>query len=270
MCWIAKERVGDVKIDVFDAVTKFSVILDIGCGSGDLTRLIAQLIPHDIIIGIDNDTNMVTFSENNNPTPETISYVCQDISQPWYQLAPELTRLAGQVDLILSNMTLQWVTDIETVCKNFEYLLKPWGAFYLSVMGIKPISISREEQFLKRQKSIAVQMTEIEEILNRDELVVGRSELCHNRCQYSAEEFEAMAPIMYKMYENLINQDEFSKLDKIGQDAVRQEIRNGVLAQYGFDVENEGENYVFGSGKRAWFCYDVFTIEGGKTVGGRS
>ncbi|OXA47344.1 Malonyl-[acyl-carrier protein] O-methyltransferase [Folsomia candida] len=246
---------------------KFPIILDIGCGSGNLTRFMAKLLPHDVILGIDNDPDMVKFSEINYPTPETISYMCQDICLPWDQLAPELTRLAGQVDLILSNMTLHWVTDVGKACKNFEHLLKPGGAFYFTVMGVKPISISREKQCLKRQKSVSGQMTEIEGILNRDELLVGRSELRHHRCQYSAEEFDVLAPVMYKMYYNLINKVEFSKLGKIGQDAVRQEIRDGVLAQYGFDVENEGENYVFGSGKGAWFCYDVYTIQGSKKVG---
>ncbi|OXA47605.1 malonyl-[acyl-carrier protein] O-methyltransferase [Folsomia candida] len=197
---------------------KFPIILDIGSGSGNLTHLIAQLIPHDTIFGIDNDPGMIDFAVNNNPIPETIRYVCQDISQPWDQLAPELTRLAGQVDLILSNIALHWVTDLDTACKNMETLLKPGGAFYFNIFAKKLISFPREKQFLK-QKSVSSQITELECILNRDELrVVFRSELRHNRYQFGAEEFEVLAPIMFKMYYNLINEEEFAKLDKIGQD----------------------------------------------------
>lgn len=105
------------KTDCKFTYRKFPIILDIGSGSGNLTCHMAQLIPHETIIGIDIDPAMIAFSINNKPTLETISYVCQDLSQPWDQLSPELARLAGHVDLIMSNMTLNWVIDIGTMFK---------------------------------------------------------------------------------------------------------------------------------------------------------
>lgn len=106
-------------------------------------------------------------------------------------------------------------------------------------------------------------------VLNRDELqVLDQPEIAHNRWQFSNEEVKALIPIKYKMYYNRINQAEFSKLDQVGQDKVREKIRNGIHAPYLIDVENEGENYTVGSGKRAWYSYHAFTIKGGKKMVG--
>ncbi|OXA47490.1 trans-aconitate 2-methyltransferase [Folsomia candida] len=257
-----KQLIGQILSDF--PTRKFPIILDIGCGSGNLTHVMAKLLLHETIFGIDSDPDMVTVCQNSNSTTGTIKYLCQDISQPWDQLAPELTQLAGQVDLIVSNMTLHWVTDLDTACKNMETLLKPGGAFYFNIFGINPISIS-QQQYLKH-KSVANQIFEMVGILHRNELEVGRAELFYNRWPYAGKEFDVLAPIMYKMYYNLIDEAEFSKLDKIGQDEVRQEIRNGVHAAYAFDVENEAKNYVVGSGDSFCFCYYAFTIQGGKMV----
>ncbi|XP_035712258.1 uncharacterized protein LOC118437396 [Folsomia candida] len=252
-----KQLIGQIISDFPTGI--FPIILDVGCGSGNLSRAMARLIPHDTIFGIDSDLGLVTLSENKNSTPETISYVSQDISQPWDQLAPELTRLAGHVDLILSNITLHWVTDIATACKNFEHLLKPGGVFYFNILGIKTIPISPKLQCLP-QKRIVSQITEMVSILYRNELEVRRSELFQNRWLYSGEELYSLIPIMYKMCYNLINESEFLKFDEIEQEKVREEIRNGVHAAYVFDLENVEENYVVASGEQFWFRYDSFTM----------
>ncbi|OXA47483.1 hypothetical protein Fcan01_17624 [Folsomia candida] len=162
-------------------------------------------------------------------------------------------------------MTLHWVKDIGTGCKNMETLLKPGGAFYFNIFAIKQISISLEKQYLK-QKSVADEIFEMVGILERHDLHVSRSELFYNRWPYTGQQFEDLVPMLYKMYYSRINDAEFSKLDTLEQEKLRQEIRNGVHAAYSTDVEKEAKNYVVDSGDPFCFCYHAFTNQEGKLV----
>ncbi|OXA49611.1 Malonyl-[acyl-carrier protein] O-methyltransferase [Folsomia candida] len=245
---------------------KFPIILDIGCGSGNLTRFLANSIPNEEIIAIDNDPDMVSFSvKNTTPGNFKIKFLCQDISIPWAQLDPELTRLAGQVDLIFSNYVLHWVIDIRTACQNLSRLLKQGGLFYFNIFGVKPLSIPNFGKYLK-QESVEDQLAGIMATLKLNGLQVTRQNMYSYEWHYTEKDFEVLMPLMYAMHNVRIDSTSFTKLDALERDKIRQEIRIGCNEAYLFQVGNKGKIYPVGSGDPLLYCYDGFVIQGGKLV----
>jgi len=73
-------------------------ILDIGCGSGDVTHKLSLKYPNAIIDAIDPSLKMITIA-NNNYSSSKLNFICQKIED----FAPEY-----DYDLIFSNSSFQW------------------------------------------------------------------------------------------------------------------------------------------------------------------
>jgi trans-aconitate 2-methyltransferase len=73
-------------------------VLDLGCGDGSLTRLIAERVPRGSVLGIDSSPGMIRAAQ----APPNASFRLSDIGE----LSAE-----GEFDLIFSNATLHWVAD---------------------------------------------------------------------------------------------------------------------------------------------------------------
>lgn len=91
------------------------VIYDLGCGSGNITRLIAARWPSATVYGLDNSPDMLTKAASE---PSGIRWVEADIRH-W---SPDHTP-----DLIYSNATLQWVDDHHELMPRLLGLLAPGG-----------------------------------------------------------------------------------------------------------------------------------------------
>lgn len=76
-------------------------IVDLGCGTGELTRSLAERWPEARVTGVDTSTEMLVKSAA-FAIPGRLEFLRQDISD-W---SPP-----GPVDVILSNAALQWVED---------------------------------------------------------------------------------------------------------------------------------------------------------------
>jgi trans-aconitate 2-methyltransferase len=74
-----------------------AVIYDLGCGSGQITRMLAERWPSATVYGVDNSPEMLAQAAAES---ETIQWIEADIQQ-WQPEAPP--------DLIFSNATLHWV-----------------------------------------------------------------------------------------------------------------------------------------------------------------
>jgi trans-aconitate 2-methyltransferase len=72
-------------------------IYDLGCGTGNVTRLLQQQWPHSVITGIDSSQSMLAQAEESG---SGIRWVCQDL---------EAWRPAESADLIFSNAALHWL-----------------------------------------------------------------------------------------------------------------------------------------------------------------
>jgi trans-aconitate 2-methyltransferase len=104
-------------LELLDRVplTSPTVIYDLGCGSGHVTRIIAERWPSATVYGVDNSREML---DKAAATPGAIRWVEADIHQWQPEELP---------DLIYSNATLQWLDAHRTLLPRLIALLKPAG-----------------------------------------------------------------------------------------------------------------------------------------------
>ncbi len=96
-------------------------ILDIGCGTGNLTHNIAQQSGY--VLGLDSSESMVRDARQNAPN---IDFVVAD--------ARRFT-LSKQFDAAFSNAALHWVPDAGAVVQRLSESIKPGGRFVAEFGG---------------------------------------------------------------------------------------------------------------------------------------
>lgn len=110
------------------------LILDIGAGTGYLTRQLQQQFPKSDIIGLDLAHGMTHYAKTRQPWPvwgKKPSYLCADTEA--------LPLKSQSVDIIFSNFTLQWCFDLAKVFAEFKRVLKPNGMIFFSTLGPKTL-----------------------------------------------------------------------------------------------------------------------------------
>ncbi len=96
-------------------------ILDIGCGYGNSTHVLAQKFPHACIIGIDN-------SENTIQVAKTASIdLDADLDFMICDATTGLPSLETNYDIVFSNAAIQWIPRHEELLKNMMGRLKEGG-----------------------------------------------------------------------------------------------------------------------------------------------
>jgi trans-aconitate 2-methyltransferase len=93
------------------------VAADLGCGPGELTRVLAERWPSARITGVDNSPEMLA-SAAAKQLPGRLQFVQGDIAT-W--------RSAEPLDLIFSNAALHWVPGHETLLPALAGMLAPHG-----------------------------------------------------------------------------------------------------------------------------------------------
>jgi len=91
-------------------------ILDVGCGDGKITALLAQKVPNGIVIGIDPSESMLTKAEERKAA-----------NLQFLQDSAENFRLDRQFDHIFSIHVMHWVKEQSKALKNIYLHLKPKG-----------------------------------------------------------------------------------------------------------------------------------------------
>ena len=119
----AKQRgVGATLIDELVVVEKGSTILDLGCGTGYLTKLLSDHVgPDGRVVAVDPDKERLKiaremYSESN------IEYIEADSTT-----FPE-----AQYDIIFANAVVHWIKDKEALFKRVHQNLRPGGRFAFS------------------------------------------------------------------------------------------------------------------------------------------
>lgn len=106
-------------------------ILDLGCGPGNSTEILARRYPHAHILGIDNSPDMIDAAKAAHPDWE-------------FQLCDagrELSALGRRFDIVFSNACLQWIPGHAALLRSMMALLRPGGVLAVQVPmnGREPI-----------------------------------------------------------------------------------------------------------------------------------
>jgi trans-aconitate 2-methyltransferase len=90
-------------------------VVDLGCGPGNSTEVLAACYPQAKISGIDSSSDMIAAARHRLPH---ISFTVADL-QTWEE--------AGPFDVILANAVLQWVDNHESLLPELVARLAPGG-----------------------------------------------------------------------------------------------------------------------------------------------
>ncbi|MCK4912702.1 MAG: malonyl-ACP O-methyltransferase BioC [Candidatus Omnitrophica bacterium] len=156
----------------------FSKILDIGCGTGNYTKLLREKFSKAKIVAIDISSEMIKVAKKKLEDKE-IEFIVADAQE---------FRLEEEFDLISSNASFQWFQDLKLDLIKYREALSAGGTILFSTFGPetffqlhsclkeflnKPVAISASN-FLKRAeierilKDIFKEVSVREEIYNQE------------------------------------------------------------------------------------------------------
>jgi trans-aconitate 2-methyltransferase len=107
-------------------------VLDAGCGSGRVTRLLAELVPDGAVVAVDGSAAMAARAREN--LPSEIDVQCQDLL--------ELT-LDAPVDLVFSTAVFHHIRDHDRLFERIRGVLRPGGRLVAQCGGEGNISAFR-------------------------------------------------------------------------------------------------------------------------------
>lgn len=100
-------------------------ILEIGCGTGFLTELVNNKFAYETYTAVDIVEECCSYIKNINPK---IDFVADDIEN-------FLKNNIEKYDLIVSNATLQWVNNFESVINELQHRLNQNGEIVFTTFG---------------------------------------------------------------------------------------------------------------------------------------
>lgn len=112
------------------------VILDIGCGTGYCTSVLQKLYPDAYVMGFDVAYPMLKQAE-------AVKHTAGGNSGFFSADAHLIPVKSNQVDLVISNLVLQWC-DPKSVFSEIERVLKPGGLVMFTTFGPDTLSELRE------------------------------------------------------------------------------------------------------------------------------
>jgi trans-aconitate 2-methyltransferase len=120
------------------------VVLDAGCGTGDVTALLAQRVPHGRVYGVDAAPSMVEHARA--ALGDRAIVLQQDLLE---------LELPEPVDVVFSNATFHWILDHAALFARLHGALKPGGRLVAQCGGFGNVagffaaadSVAAEEPF---------------------------------------------------------------------------------------------------------------------------
>lgn len=108
-------------------------ILELGCGTGNYTRLLQRAFPRAQMWAIDFSQAMVDHARRKLGEDINLHFLCTDGEE---FLASRKT----PYDLITSNATLQWFDDLDSCFSHAAAILSSQGLFHISLFGPKTLT----------------------------------------------------------------------------------------------------------------------------------
>lgn len=100
-------------------------VLDAGCGSGRVTRLLVERLPRGRVIGVDASPSMI--EKAREALPEGTELIIRDLLD---------LELQEDVDAVFSNATLHWILDHRKLFRRLHGALRPGGRLEAQCGGI--------------------------------------------------------------------------------------------------------------------------------------
>jgi len=108
-----------------------ATILDVGAGTGYCTSLLQRQYPKARMLALDIAQPMLAYARGKTSWWSRLrnktEYVCAD--------AEALPLADNSVDMVFSNLTLQWVNELEQTLREFARVLRPGGMLLFSSFG---------------------------------------------------------------------------------------------------------------------------------------
>ncbi|HIE40910.1 MAG TPA: malonyl-ACP O-methyltransferase BioC [Thiomicrorhabdus sp.] len=118
---------------------KTQTILDVGAGTGFLTEKLIARYPHANLFAIDLSLSML---QQAHPRLQTARFpwlgtniLCKTAATAINADAYQLPFANQSVDLITSNLMLQWCDDLDAVFQEFRRVMRPEGLLMFSTFG---------------------------------------------------------------------------------------------------------------------------------------
>jgi trans-aconitate 2-methyltransferase len=106
------------------------LVVDLGCGPGNATELIAEHWPKARVIGVDSSPNMIAAARGRE-LPGQLEFRLGDLAT-WQPDEP--------VDVLLFNAVLQWIPGHAALMPRFAAMLAPGGVLGFQMPGLMPDS----------------------------------------------------------------------------------------------------------------------------------
>ncbi|HHC74246.1 MAG TPA: malonyl-[acyl-carrier protein] O-methyltransferase BioC, partial [Thiothrix sp.] len=111
-------------------------VLDLGCGTGFLTQKLLKQYPKAQLIALDIAVNMLKITQKQGGWFRKPKVICAD--------AEQLPLKDASVDVIVSNLMLQWCNDLPNSFAEMRRVLKPNGMVLFSSFGTDTLKELRE------------------------------------------------------------------------------------------------------------------------------
>lgn len=108
-------------------------ILDLGCGTGNSTRILKDRFPDARVIGADNSDEMLSKAKKTHP----------DIEFIYLDVGGDLSEVKEKFDIVFSNACIQWIPNHEILLPKLMSLLKHGGvlAVQIPIQNEHPVHI---------------------------------------------------------------------------------------------------------------------------------
>ena len=112
-------------------------ILDLGCGTGNSTKILKDRFPNARVIGADNSDEMLAKAKKTHPD---IEFIHLDVGG-------DLGEVKGKFDIVFSNACLQWIPNHEILLPKLMSLLRRGGilAVQVPIQSEHPVHIIMNE-----------------------------------------------------------------------------------------------------------------------------